>query len=123
MDELCQIVFEKTLAVGRKESDDLLIVGRVGGGEAEIDLLALFIERRALQPEGDGAVLDVRESLRVVDLEADLAVRRRDILIEQLAHPLGIDPVGRNLVAETGGIVKAQRDRLVDLRERLSRAG
>ena len=77
-------------------------------GEAEIDLLALLVERHALQAERDGAVLDIGEGLRVVDLEPDLAVRRRDILVEQLAHALGIDAVGRHLVAEPGRIIEAQ---------------
>ena len=84
-------------------------------GEAEIDLLALLVERHALQPEGDGAVLDIGEGLRVVDFELDLAVRRRGVLVEQLAHALGIDAVGRDRVAEPGRVVEPQRDRLVDL--------
>ena len=123
VDELGQIVFEKALALGREKRDDLLVVGRIGRGEAEINLLALAVERHALQPERDRAVLDIRERLRVVGFETDLAVRRRDILVEQLAHALGVDAVGRNLVAEPVRIIEAQGDRLVDLGEGLQGAG
>ena len=123
VDELGQIVFEKALALGRKERDDLLIVGRVGRGEAEINLVALAVERHRLQAEGDRLVLDIGKRLGVEDFEAELAVRRGDVLLEQFAHALGIDAVGRDLVAETVGIVKAQGNRLVDLRQGVHGAG
>ena len=86
-----QIVFEKALPLRREEGDDLLVVGRVGAGQAEIDLLALRIERHGLQPEGDGAVLVIREGLRLIDFQAQLAGGRIGIAAEQFAHPLGID--------------------------------
>ncbi len=114
VDELSQIVFEKALALRLEESDDLLVVGRIGRGQPEIDLLALHVERHALQPEGDGAVLDIGEGQGIVDFEADLAVSRCDVLIEQLAHPLRINAVGGDLVGEPGRIIEPQRDRLVD---------
>ena len=117
VDELGQIVFEKALALGRKERDDLLIVGGVGRGEAEINLVALAVERHRLQAKGDRLVLDIGKRLGIEDFEAQLAVRCGDILLEQFAHALGIDAVGRDLVAETVGIVKAQGNRLVDLRQ------
>ena len=98
MDELGQVVFEKALALRLEEGDDLLVVGRVGGGEAKIDLLAFRIERHPLKPECDRAVLDIGEGLRVVDFEPDLAAGCGDILVEQLADALGIDAVGRDLV-------------------------
>ena len=122
MDQLGQIVFEKALALGLEERDDLLVVGRVGRGEAEIDLLAALIERHALQPERDGAVLDIRERQRVETSRRILPLRRRDILLEHLAHALRIDAVGRDLVAEPGRIIEAQGDRLVDPGERPLRA-
>ena len=122
VDELGQIVFEKALALGLEERDDLLIVGRVGRGETEIDLLASDIERHSLQPERDGAVLGIRERQRVVDFEADLAVGRCDILIEQFAHALRIDAVGRDFVGEAVRIIEPQRDRLFDPGERPLRA-
>ena len=48
MDELGEVVFEEALALGLEERDHLLVVGRVGGGEPEIDLLAALVERHAL---------------------------------------------------------------------------
>ena len=48
VDQLCQIVFEKAFALGRKERNDLLIVGRIGGGEAEVNSIALAVERHRL---------------------------------------------------------------------------
>jgi hypothetical protein len=54
VDEAGQIVFEQALALAREERDDLLVVGRVGAGQAEKHLLALLIERHRLQSEGDG---------------------------------------------------------------------
>ena len=118
MDELGQIVFEEALALGLEEGDDLLIVGRVGGGEAEIDLLAALVERHALQPEGDGPILDGREGLGIELCRFDLAVGDRGVFLEHLAHALRVDAVGRNLVAQLRRVVEAQHDRLVDLRER-----
>ncbi len=118
VDELGQIVFEKALALGLEERDDLLVVGRVGRGETEIDLLAPDIERHPLQPERDCAVLGIRERQRVVDFEPDLAVGRGDILIEQLAHALGIDPVRGDFIGEAVRIIEPQRDRLFDPGER-----
>src|SRR5882762_8012218 len=55
-----------------------------------------------LQAEGDGAVLDIRERLRVVDFEAQFALGGRDIFVEQFAHPLGVDAIGWNRIAEPG---------------------
>jgi len=46
--ELGQVVFEKALALGLEERNDLLVVGRVGRGEPEINLLASDIERYSL---------------------------------------------------------------------------
>jgi hypothetical protein len=106
MYEFCEIVFEKPLTLRLEERDDLLIVGRVGGGETEIDLLASGIERHALKSEGYRSVFDVREGHGVIDFEADLAVCCRDVLIQQLAHPLRINPVRRHLVAKTRRVVK-----------------
>ena len=122
VDQLGQIVFEEALALGLEERDDLLVVGRVGGGEAEIDLLAALVERHALEPEGDGAILGRRERLGIEDLQLDLAVGRGRVFLEHLAHALRIDAVGRHLVAELRRIVEAQHDRLVDLAERVARA-
>ncbi len=106
MHELGQIVFEKALALGLEKRDDLLVVGRVGCGEPEIYLLPRHIERYPLQPERDRAVFGVRERQRVVDFEAHLAVGRRDVLIEQLAHALGIDAVRRDFVGEAVRIIE-----------------
>ncbi len=122
VDELGQIVFEKALALGLEERNDLLVVGRVGRGETEIDLLASDIERHPLQPESDCAVFGIRERQGVIDLEPDLAVGRCDILIEQLAHALGIDAVRRDFVGEAGRIIEPQGDRLFDPGERSQRA-
>ena len=88
-------------------------------GETEIDLVALAVERHRLEPERDRAVLDIGERLRVVGFEPDLAVRRGDVLVEQLAHPRGVDAIGGDLVAEPVRIIEAQGDRLVDLGERV----
>ena len=122
VDQPRQIVFEKPLALGVEERDDLLVVGRVGAGEAEIDRLALVVERHGLQPIGDGAVLGVGKRLRIVDFEPQLAFGGGDILVEQLAHALGIDAIGRRAVAEPVRVIEAQRDRLLDLGEGLPRA-
>ena len=48
--QLGQIVFEKALALGREERDDLLVVGRIGRGEAEIDLVASLSSGTACSP-------------------------------------------------------------------------
>ena len=100
VDQLGQVVFEKALALGREKRDDLLVVGRIGRGEAEINLVAFAVERHGLQTERHRAVLDIGKRLRVVGFETDFAVRRRDILVEQFAHALGVDAIGRNLVAK-----------------------
>ncbi len=121
MDQLRQIVFEEALALGLKERDDLLVIRRVGCGEAEIDLLAALVDRHALEAEGDGAVLDGRVGDRIEDLEPKLAAGERSVLLEHLAHPLRVERVGRDLCAEALRIVEAHCDRLVDLDERLAR--
>ncbi len=123
MDELRQIVFEEALALRLEERNDLQIVGRVRGGEAEIDLLAALIERHALQAESDGTILDGGEGQRVELLQLDLALGHRRVFLEHLAHALRIDAVGRNLVAELLRVVEAQHDGLVELGERRARAG
>ena len=120
VDEAGQIVFEEAFALRREEGDDLLIIGRVGAGEAKEYLLTLLVERHGLQAERDGTVLDIGEGLRVVGFEAQFATRRRDILVEQFAHTLGVDAVGRRRVAEAGRIIEAQCDRLVDARQCLA---
>jgi hypothetical protein len=117
VNEARQIIFEEALALGREEGDDLLIVGGVGAREAKEHLLALLVERHGLQAKRDGAVLDIGEGLRVVNFEAQFAMRRRDVFVEQFAHALGVDAVGRRRVAEPGRIVEAQGDRLVDMRQ------
>ena len=117
-----QIVLEEALPLRREEGDNLLVVGRVGAGQAEIDLLALCVERHGLQAEGDSAVLVVREGLRPIDFKAQLADRRIGVAPEQFAHPLGIDRIGRHRLAEPRRIIKAQGDRLVDARQSLQGA-
>ena len=93
MDEAGQIIFEQALAVGRKEGDDLLVVGRVGAGQTEKHLLTLLIEGHGLEAEGDGPILDIGKGLRVMDFEAQLAFRRCDIFGKQFAHALRIDAI------------------------------
>ncbi len=122
MDELRQVVFEEALALGLEEGDGLLVVGRVGGGEAEIDLLAALVERHALKAEGDGAVLHRRERLGIEDLQLDLAAGCGLVFLEHLAHALRIDGIARDLVAQSRRIVEAHHDRLVELLERVARA-
>jgi hypothetical protein len=121
--QLGQVVFEEALALGLEERDGLLIVGRIGGGKPEIDLHAALVERHPLEPEGDGAILGRRERLGIEDLQLDLALGARGVFLEHLAHALGIDAVGRDLVAELRRKIKAHDDRLVDLGERVERAG
>ncbi len=74
VDQLGQIVFEKALPLRREKRDHLLVVGRIGRRQAEIDVLALAVERHRLQPERYGAVFDIGKGLRVIAFEADLAV-------------------------------------------------
>ena len=93
MDQLRQVVFEELLALRLEEGDGLQIVGRVGRGEAEIDLLAALIERHALQAESDGAILDRRERQRVELLQLDLAVGRGFVFLEHRAVAFGLQGV------------------------------
>ena len=123
MNEPGQIVFEEAFALGVEERDDLLIVGRVYPGEAEIDGFAAVVERGWLQPVSDRAVLGVGIGQRIVDFEPDFALGGGDVLVEQLAHALGIDAVSGHLVAKPGRVIEAQGDRFLDLAQRLPRPG
>ena len=122
MDHLGEVVFQEALALGLEERDQLLVVGGVGGDQAEIDLLAALIDGYALQALGDRAVLLRREGLGIEDLQIDLAVGDRGVFLQRLAHALGVDAIGRDLVAQALGVIEAQRDRLLDRRQRLPRA-
>jgi hypothetical protein len=120
-DELRQVIFEESLAIRLKERDDRLVVSRIGAGEAEINLLAALIERHALEAEGDGAILDRRERLRIENIEHDLAFGQRRVFAQHLAHAIGKDAVTRDFAAELRRIIETQRDRLVDFGERGAR--
>ena len=117
LDQLGQIIFQELLAIGLEEGDGVGVVGRIAGGQAEIDLLAILVDRHALQPGGGRLVLDIGEGHRVQHLEMDLAVGARDIFVEQVFDTLGIDAVTGRGLAEPLRIIQLQRDRLVDLAE------
>src|SRR5258708_5946901 len=51
MHDASEVVFEQALALRCEERDRLLVIGRIGAGETEIDLLALGIERHPLEAE------------------------------------------------------------------------
>ncbi len=121
VDQPGQIVFEKPLPLGIEERDRLLIVGRIGAGEPEINRLSLIVERHGLQPISNRAVLCVGKRQRVIDFEAELALRRGDVLVEQLAHALRVNAISGRVIAKPVRVIKAQRDRFVDLGQRLAR--
>ena len=115
VDELGQVVFEEALAIGREKLDGGVVVGGVGGDEAEVAGLAVLVEAHAAQASGDGAILGVGEGFRLDQRELQLALREVAILFEQRLHALEVFAVERGHLAELLGVVEADVDRLLDL--------
>ena len=119
-DEAGEVVFEERLAVWREHVDGGAAGGRVGGGEAEEQLLAAGALER-LDAVGDGAVLVFRERPRVDDLEHDVAVRRGGVGVEHGAHAPREGGELRRLLGEPARQEQPKPQRLVEIAEQ--RAG
>ncbi len=72
-DEPREVVFQEGLAIGREHPDGGAAGGRIGGGKAEEQPLAVGAGE-AVDAECDRAVLVLGERPRVDDLEDDMAV-------------------------------------------------
>ena len=113
INQLRQVVFQETFAVGLEEGDGALVVQQVGAGQAEIDFLAGLIERDALQPVGQRSVFGAAERLGVVDFELQLAAGAGGVFLQHLPHMVGVRAIGRHRRAERPRIEQAQGDRFL----------
>ena len=114
-----EVVFEIPLALGIEEGDDLLIIGTVGSGEAEINLLASGIELDTLKAVGDRLVLLDGIGFGVDDLEVDPAFRQIGVVLQEFANASDEITIDRRRLGQGARRVKPERQRLVDGLENL----
>ena len=122
VDHLGQVVFQEPLALERDEGHQRLVVGAVGGVDAEIDIDPVIAERHALKAGRHGAVLGVGERFGIEHVELHLAAGDVPILLKEGADPLEIALEGRRPLAERGGEIEPDLDRFVDRFEHLAGA-
>ena len=90
VDQLGDVVFELLFGLRIEIRDGFLAIGGIGGGEAEVALLATLVDGHRRDAEFVGAIFFLGVRLRIDDLERELAVGARHQLFEQLAHARGV---------------------------------
>ena len=116
-DQLGDVVLEKLFLLGLEEVDDGAAVGRVGAGQAEIERLPGAPNGTADETEFVGAILRLRERLRIDHVQTDLAVGASGKFFQELAHAVRIRLDVRDLVGRFTREIEVQVDRLVDVLE------
>src|SRR6266513_2283946 len=117
IDQLDDVVLEELLLVGIEELDGAVAVGGIGSGQAEIELRTAGSHGSAAHAELGGAVLLLRERLRVDYVQAQPAAGARGELLEELAHPHAVGLQLRQLRRGLCREEEIQVDRLLDAGE------